>query len=332
MRRPNGILPAAAAVAVAVLLLGHTARAQHGHTMLVTSDAAGGGALGLAWDFDGLPIARTVDSGLPGVFTGNVPGFNDGAGDGTVSFPLTDTTDVDVEIMSIDDGIRWIFGGTPVGESGETAFIGTMPSLHNHATFEITGDDANTFAEGEVSFRVVESTAVPFGYTASEVRSLTVSNGYLSPLAEATKEDLKCQMAVAAAVRGFTSKTYQVLGACVDAVLAHTMLEKSANSALKRCSVDELDDKSLIGTIAAAKAKALAKIDKRCGPLGDSSVPYTLSQIHTHLGMAQCRAEELAGATYNHAALSIGHVLEEASAGDAHDVQHAFPCMKASIE
>ncbi len=317
----------------AVMLLGlGSAAAQHSHTMLVTSDAAGTGALGLEWDFDGLPIARTTDSGLPGVFTGNIPGFNDGTGDGVTSFPLTDTTDVDVEIMAIDEGIRWIFGGTPVEESGDTALIGTMPSLHNHATFEITADDANTFAEGEISFRVNESTAVPFGYTPSEVRTLTVSNGYLSPFETATKDDLKCLKTVAGAARKFNGKTYQLIGKCMDAVLAHTMLEKPATPALKKCSIDELDEKSLVGRIAAEKAKAVEKIAKNCGALSDSSLPFTESQIHTHLGMAQCRAEELAGATYNLAASQIGHILEEASLGDAHDVQHALPCMTASFE
>lgn len=323
----------ALAAAGAMLLLGPgPVAAQHGHTVLVTSAASGSGDLQLSWDFDGLPIARTTDSGLPGVFTGNIPGLNDGAGNGVDSFALTDTTDVDVEIMSIDEGIRWIFGGTPVDAPGETALVGTMPSLHNHATFEITADDANTFAEGEISFRVIESTAVPFGYTPSEVRTLTVSNGYLSPLETATKDDLKCLKTVAGAVRKFNGKTYQLVGKCMDAVLAHTMLEKPAKPALKKCSVDELDEKSLVGRIAAEKAKAVAAIDKKCGPLSDSSAPFTESQVHTHLGMAQCRAEELAGATYNLAASQIGHVLEEASLGDTHDVQHAFPCMKASFE
>ncbi len=322
-----------AAAGVAVLMIAHSAAwGQHSHTVLVTSDADGGGQLEMEWDFDGQPIARTTDSGLPGVFTGNIPGFNDGVGDDVDTFTLEDTTDVDVEIMAIDDGIRWIFGGTPVEESGDTALIGTMPSLHNHATFEITSDDENTFAEGKISFRVTESTAVPFGYTPSDVRSLTVSNGYLSPLEAASKDDLKCQKTVAGSVRKFHMKAYQLIGKCMDKVLAHTMLGKPAKPAVKSCDVDDLDEKSLVGKIASEQAKALAKIGKKCGPLSDSSEPYTLSQINTHLGMARCRAEELAGATYNHAAASIGHVLEEAGEGNHHAVQHAFPCMKASFD
>jgi len=173
---------------------------------------------------------------------------------------------------------------------------------------------------------------VPVGYAPSSVKKLTVSNGYLPPLASATEDDLKCQKALAGAVRGFSAKTYQLVAKCVDAVLAHTMLGKSESAALKACNLDEGDDKSLVGAIAASRQKAFDKIDKKCGPLGTSSLPYTASQVQTHLGMAECRATELAGAGYNHAPDMIGHVLEEAAAGDHHDVLHAFPCMKASLE
>jgi hypothetical protein len=279
-----------------------------------------------------MPIARTADSGLAGVFTGNIPGLNDGAGNGTTTFPLTNTTDVDVEVTAIDADLRWIFPSGTLDEAGESTFEGTMPNLHNHATFELTTADAKQFGEGRISFRVLESTAVPFGYTPSDVQALIVSNGYLPPFETATDADLKCQKAVAGVARTFGAKVYQLLGKCLDAVLAHTMLEKSEKPALKKCSVDELDDKSLVSTIAAEKQKAVDKIVKKCGALSDSSLPYTESHIHTHLGMVQCRAEELAGATYNHAAELIGDVLEAAALGDHHDVQHALPCMKASFE
>jgi hypothetical protein len=329
---------ASLAAAGGLLLFTHSAAwAQHGHTMLVVSDANGAGQLELAWDFDGMPIARTADSGLPGIFTGNVPGFNDGTGDGAATFTLTNGTEISNEVTAMDEGLRWIFGEAPdpvvpIDEPFETAPVGTMPTLHNHATFEQTTTDASTFAEGRISFRVFDSSASPV-YGASEVRTLVVSNGYLPPFETASEDDLKCQKAVTGAARNFGAKVYQLLGKCVDAVLAHTMLGKSENPALKKCSIDDQDDKSLVSKIAEEKQKAIDKIAKKCGPLlDDSSTPYTLSHIQTHLGMVQCRGEELAGATYNHAASMIGEVLEAASLGDHHDVQHAFPCMKASIE
>jgi hypothetical protein len=164
------------------------------------------------------------------------------------------------------------------------------------------------------------------------VRTLRVSNGYLSPLEEASAAQLKCQKGVANAVRGFTSKTYQIIGKCVDAVLKHTLLDKPEKPALKKCSIDTDNPKSMVSAIDAAQRKAADKIAKKCGGLSDSSVPYTESQIHTHLGMARCRAEELAGATYNRAVDMIGEVLEAAAMGDHHEVQEALPCQKASIE
>jgi hypothetical protein len=321
------------AVAAATLLLAHSAAfAQHSHTMLVVSDANGAGELQLQWDFDGLPIARTSDSGLAGVFTGNIPGFNDGTGDGSTTFTLTSGTEISNEVTAMDEGLRWIFGEAPdpvvpIDEPFGTAPVGTMPTLHNHATFEQTTTDASTFAEGRISFRVFDSSASPV-YAESEVRTLVVSNGYLPPFETATEDDLKCQKALAGAARGFGAKVYQLIGKCVDAALAHLMLGESENPAVKKCSIDDMDDKSLVSKIAGEKQKAIDKIAKKCGVLDDSSTPYTLSHVQTHLGMVQCRAEELAGATYNHAAEMIADVL----GADHHDVQHAFSCMKASFE
>jgi hypothetical protein len=302
--------------------------------MGLTSSASGGGQLEVNWDFDGLPVARTADSGLAGVFTGNIPGVNDGTGNGTTTFTLQDGADFDVEVTAIDDGMRWIFDNGTIDGEGDTALLGTMPDLHNHATFEITAPEADnrTFAEGRISFRFLESSATPVGYTPSDVHSLIVSNGYLPPLADATDAHLKCQSTLALTVRGLIGKTYLLLGKCLDAALEHTMLEKSAMPALKRCSLDETNPKSLVGAIAKEKEKAVEKIAKKCGPLSDASVPYTESQVHTHVGMAVCRAEEMVGATYNHAAETIGTVLETAGAGGHHEVQHALPCMKASFE
>jgi hypothetical protein len=269
---------------------------------------------------------------LAGVFTGNIPGFNDGTGNGSGTFTLTDGTEIGNEVTAMDEGLRWIFGEAPdpvvpIVEPFGTAPVGTMPTLHNHATFEQTTTDASTFAEGRISFRVFDSSPAP-AYDPSEIRTLVVSNGYLPPLETADADDLKCQKRVAGAVRNFAAKVYQLLGKCVDAALAHSMLGKSENPAVKKCSIDEMDAKSLVSKIADEKQKAIDKIAKKCGTLDDSSTPYTLSHVQTHLGMAQCRAEELAGATYNHAAEMIADVL----AADHHDVQHAFSCMKASFE
>jgi len=330
-------------VAMAVLVSASTAWGQHAHTMGIVSDANGGGQLDLVWDFDATPIVRVFDSGVAGIFSHNIPGFNDATGDGVDTFTLATSptpAQVEVEVVSVDDNLRWIFSGGTLDETGETALLGTMPTLHNHATFELTAPalDNKEFAEGRVSFRVREGASV-LGYTPSDVRTLRVSNGYLPPLEAALTEDenkaqLKCQDAVAKAVRSFNAKTYQLLSKCVDATLAHTLLAKSAASALKACNLDDADDKSLVGYIAKAKQKAVDGIAKKCGALSTTSVPYTESQVHTHLGLARCRAEELLGATYNQAADQVGDVLAAAvpPAGDHDAVLAAFPCLKASFD
>lgn len=311
--------------------------AQHGHAMSITSDVNGGGELQLGWDFDALPIARTSDSGVSGVFTNNVPGLNDGVGDGATTFTLNDGTNLDIELMAIDEGIRWIFTNGALEEPGDKALLGTMPNLHNHATFELIGDDNTQFREGRVSFRIYESTSVPVGYTRSEVRTLRATNGHLPPLValsseKQNKKQLKCQQAVADGTRGYLYKAHQLISDCADAMLSHTMAEAKVKPALRKCDLDENNEKSLIGRIAAEKQKALEKISKKCGALTDSSTPYTASNIHTHLGMAACRAQEMVGATYNNAVEMIGGVLEANSVGDHHEVLEALPCMVASIE
>lgn len=317
-------------------LVAGNAQAQHGHTMLVTSDTSGGGQLQLGWDFDLLPYARTSDSGLAGIFTGDVPGLDDGTGNLMTTFPLTNGTDIDVEITAIDESIRWIFASGTLDDEGEQTYVGTMPSLHNHATFEITGADDKDFVEGRISFRVVESTAMPVGYTPSDVHTLWVTNGVLPPLdlTAATADNLKCQKSVAGVVRKLTAKAYQILGKCGDAAYAATapLVAGSTAAALKKCGLDTMDPASLVSKLQKEKDKAIEKIVKACGALSDVSVPYTESQIHTHLGLAVCRAEELFGATYNHAVFVVGDLLEAAMAGDHHTFHAAFPCIKASIE
>jgi len=315
------------------------ARAQHSHTIGIVSDAANGGNLKMVWDFDGKPVARVYDQGIAGVFQNNVPGLNDATGNGVDTFTLMSTptaTQVEIELTAADGPLEWIFGGGTLTEPGDKALLGTMPNLHNHATFRLTGDSASNqeFLESRASFRVQEvNTAV--GYGPSEVRTLRVSNGYLPPLAtlatpDENKAQIKCQKAVASAVRSFIGKEYQLISKCMDAVLAHLHLSKSAAAALKSCSLDTANDKSLVSAIAAAKAKAVAGVAKKCGGLSAASIPYTESQVHTHLGMAGCRAQEMVGASYNQAAEMIGEVLEAAGAGDHHDVIEALPCMKFS--
>jgi hypothetical protein len=235
--------------------------------------------------------------------------------------------------------LTWVFTNGTLATPGDHALLGTMPTLHNHPNYNLQATDDKTFAEARVSFRVFDSSMSPV-YTASDVKTFRASNGYLPPLTPGVDEDAnkvvaKCQKAVASAVRGFESKVYQLLGKCLDAVVAEQLgLEGNPDKALGKCNFDGLDSKSLVSAVAAAKEKAVEKIAKKCGTLSSSSLPYTESQVYTHLGMAECRAAELAGATYNSAPRSIGEILEAAvpPLGDHDTVIDAFPCMVSTTE
>ncbi len=325
-----------AAVATAGLWLAATASAQHAHdshNIEVGSDADGSGSLVMDWDFDAKPIARVVDAGFAGLFTGDVPGFGEAA-DGDGIFQLEIGTQVEVEVLSIDTGLSLDVEGTLLDEAGDVAVIGTTtPDLHAHPDYQLflSGADANTFGEGRVTFRVREGSS-SFGYGTSETRTLTVSNGYLPVLEAPSEEELACQKAVAKIGTGYAKKVDAYLVKCFDKLFAAEFNGKSEAAALKACDLDANNSKGLVGYLAAVKTKAVEGIAKKCGPLSGTSVPYTESMIHAHLGMTSCRIQELVGARYNGASGILGHLLEHEGLGDTHDVLAALPCLKASHE
>lgn len=229
------------------------------------------------------------------------------------------------------------------------------PSIHNHPEYQLLLLSApETFAEGRVTFRL-RNTGVSPSYGESPLYTLTLSNGHLPGLEleeNPTQADARtaCQKTVAKAVRGLTSAHYKLLGKCLDKALAAEHLGKSESAAVKACSPDGGDPKSLAGRLIAATLKAEEKIGAACGSLDASSAPYTLSQVRTHLDMAGCRTEELIGAAYSE---SVEHIAELFSgtcsgglcdgglhAGDAcsdhqecsgeDHVLAAFPCLKMS--
>lgn len=160
----------ALAVAVAALLGPPPASAEHGHTMRIGSDADGNGQMLLSWDFDGMPIARVSDSGFPGLFTGEVPGWSGaGATPPPCLFGLTAGTIVEVEVTGIEAGVS--IGVTSVAPPsagtlaavGDVAIINTAHSLHNHPDFRLLTADPRTFGEGSVSFKVQENSGSSVG-------------------------------------------------------------------------------------------------------------------------------------------------------------------------
>lgn len=115
---------------------------------------------------------------------------------------------------------------------------------------------------------------------------MRISNGYLPPEVLTTAEALACQQAVAREVSKLIAGKLRLLHLCLDRILAHEVLGKPVKPALKACAIDAGDSKSLVGRLAAARAKAVSLIAKKCGPLSPASTRYTESNIHTHLGMA----------------------------------------------
>lgn len=297
-----------------VALCAMPAVAQHVHSdLLIGSDADGGGSLVLDYPFDETPVIRVTDSGFAGLFTSIDPGFipaEDEPLEGV--FELDLGSEIGLEITDIDANVSLRLGASTLDAIGDSAVIGThdnadieLSGLHTHGEFRVvlSEPDNLTFAEGRFSFRIFETSA---GYGDSSVATLRLSNGHLG----GGEGNPGCVKAIAGEQRKWVATTYKSLGKCMDLVIA---AENGGNpaAAVAACSLDAADPKSLVAKLDAARAKALDKIAKKCGALSDSSTPFTLSQVSTHLGMGACRAQELAGATYASAREEIAAMLDE---------------------
>ena len=222
--------------------------------------------------------------------------------------------------------------------------------LHDHGEFflNLMTSDHNSFGEGSVTIRLNEGAGTSNGYGSSEELTLKVSNGYLPALEldpndpDSAKNANKCRKSVAKEVRRVTSKQYQLIGKCLDAIYAAEELGKRASAAVRKCDVDiptcsggsndgnfcssrrdcpdglcSGNTRSLAATLTKLVDKSVAKLDKACDKDNEGSYePFSESGVRTHLGMASCRTQELAGATYNN---SIDEMVEVLSACDEDD-------------
>jgi hypothetical protein len=306
---------ASIALTSAIASAGGTAFAQHDHgqaDMLVGSDIPGGGRLLIEYPFDERPVVRvTKNSGFPGLFDATSPGFVPADEPGEIE-QLANPTTVELEVTGIDANVRLQVGGTSLANAGESAVIGTHDcdigtpgpceeggdgsGLHRHPLFQLflsTLDDE--FAEGRVSFRLKDQDAA---YADSEIVTFRLSNGFLPALDDPEKTDLACRTAVSKEIEKLHRSIYREMAKCLERIAAAEHLGGSETAALKACRIGE-DSKSLSGRLSAARRRAFEKIEKTCGSLAAGSAPFTDSAVHTHLGMASCRAQELVGATYN---------------------------------
>ncbi len=211
--------------------------------------------------------------------------------------------------------------GANCSENSECSTL--SPDIHNHPEYQLqlialSGDNPDLFAEGDVLFKLTNTDAA--GYGESPVYKLTLSNGHLPPAEfEDAPDDAdkkrraKCQKAVAGEVRKLVADHYKRLSQCMDALVAAEELGGKESNVDKKCDLSS-SGKGVVGRLQEKVAKAVAKIEKKCGEptLGAASEPYTLRQINNHLGMATCRTQDLIGGLYNG---SLG-MLEEHFGGE----------------
>ena len=191
---------------------------------------------------------------------------------------------------------------TPMDSAGDSAEIGThdVPgedgALHQHPTFRLFLDaPEGEFGEGTVSFKLEGDPGNATSYGESETYTLHVSNGYLPENANLVPLDgARCQKAVAKEVRVFVGKQYKTMASCLDTIQDFKAkggdLGTPSNAVLAKCSTDPV--KGLLAKIAADRAKALEKASAKC------TGTFETVAISSHLGMAQCRNQELLSGAY----------------------------------
>ena len=137
---------------------------------------SGGGALVTDYDFtQATVVSESLCAGGLCLYTSTDPGLisrTDGAG---ALQPLASGTEVALEIVALDDGVTVKIDAAVLDAPGETAVLGTAPSLHNHPEWQVTRpeDERGTYA---VAFRLLQSAGAA-SYAASPTYTLRLTNG-----------------------------------------------------------------------------------------------------------------------------------------------------------
>ncbi len=137
--------------------------------MNIWSDADGGGALHLRYDFS---VAVRVFESFCNVsrssclFTAIDPGFMAPPVDAPPSglFRVVDGTVLRVELVAVDAGLLLGVNGTRLSQAGESAVLGTMPSIHVHPSWQIVAPGDSVGQEWNLSLRIKGNN----GYAESE--------------------------------------------------------------------------------------------------------------------------------------------------------------------
>jgi len=174
--KPSSLITAVVAVSLAAASASHACVGTA--CMEIWSTADGGGALTVQWDFD-VKVVQTYasfcapDNSLC-LYTTIDPGFMAPTDDvpGDAYYRLVDGTAVRVQLVSTDAGLSLNVNGQKLDQPGESALLGTMPTIHNHPSWQIVapGDQLGNY---HLSYMLTTDSAL---YTASQVYTVTVTN------------------------------------------------------------------------------------------------------------------------------------------------------------
>jgi hypothetical protein len=159
--------------AFAFLLLAAPAGAQHAGDMLVGSTTAGGGALGIAYDFaPPVVVTESASGGGSTLYSGTDPGWDLLATPTGRLVPLPSGVPVTVVVTAIDAGASLKIGPTTLSAVGHSRLLGMTPSVHVHPIWQLVLP-AGTTGSRAIAFRLVTTAA---GWSDSPSHVVTLTN------------------------------------------------------------------------------------------------------------------------------------------------------------
>lgn len=158
--------------AVLLLVLASPCLAQHEGDLSIFATASGGGQLAVAGDTT-TPIVLQPSFCAAGtcLYANTEPGFVTPTSPAGGLFPVSSGSTIRLEIVSLGAGAAIKVGAAVLDAPGESASLGTAPSVHVHPSWQLTLP-ANAQQQRTVSFRL---TAAGSPHATSATVSLTLS-------------------------------------------------------------------------------------------------------------------------------------------------------------
>ena len=218
--------------------------------------------------------------------------------------------------------------GVTLSMPGQTVRLGiaanTPPGdLHHHPEWLLFSDHpGGEYAEGLITFRLFSTTP---GYLASVPYTLRLTNGHLPPPqfdgAAYDAKSVRCQQAVGAAVDPYVSAVSSLLRRCLDraaALRARIVAGEIADATTR--AADRACGAALVAKAEQLRSRAFTAVRKACG--ADGSKDFSDEIIAQHIGLARCRAEALAAASYFRAQTYL-----KAFTVNGKTLNQLFPCV-----